>query len=55
MPRMSVTLEVSQLEMSSSNVCKSLNSCAMFVIAETPQPEMWPYVLRAAGWSLTHQ
>ena len=36
MPRMSVTLDVPQLEMSSLNVQKPSNRCAMFVIAETP-------------------
>ena len=54
MPYIVVTPDVSQLEMSSLNVCRSRKSSRMFVIDETPQPEIGPYVLRAAAWSLTH-
>ena len=51
---MSVTLDVSQLETSSLNVSKPSNSSRMSVIDETTQPEIGPYVLRAAARSLTH-
>jgi hypothetical protein len=51
---MSVTLEVSQLEMSSLKFDKSENSEPMSVIAETVQPEIGPYVLRAVARSLFH-
>ena len=51
---MLVTLEVSQLETSSLKVFKSEKSSPMSVIAETPQPAIGPYVLRAVAWSLTH-
>merc|ERR1719424_2336241 len=51
---MSVTPEVSQLEMSSLKVAKSRNSPPRSVINETSQPEMWPYVLRAEARSSTH-
>eukprot|EP00964_Phaeocystis_antarctica_P009993 scaffold5448_cov59-Phaeocystis_antarctica.AAC.5 len=51
---MSVTLDVFQLETSSSKVSKFMNSCRMSVIDETTQPEIGPYVLRAAARSLTH-
>ena len=54
MPYMFVTLEVSQLPMSSLKFDKPENSRSMFVIAETPQPEIGPYVLRAVARSLTH-
>ena len=51
---MLVTPDVSQLEMSSLNVCKPENRSPMSVIDETTQPEIGPYVLRAVAWSLTH-
>ena len=51
---MSVTLEVSQLEMSSLKFDKSENSEPMSVIAETVQPEIGPYVLRAVARSSFH-
>ena len=51
---MVVTLDVSQLETSSSKVFKFLNSSRMSVIDETTQPEIGPYALRAAARSLTH-
>jgi hypothetical protein len=51
---MFVTLDVSQLEMSSLKVFKPKNSSPMSVIDETPQPAIGPYVLRAVAWSLTH-
>ena len=54
MPYMFVTLEVSQLPMSSLKFDKPENSRSMFVIAETPQLEIGPYVLRAVARSLTH-
>ena len=54
MKSMFVTLDVSQLETSSSKVFKPENSSRMFVIDETSQPEIGPYVLRAVAWSLTH-
>ena len=54
MPYMFVTLEVSQLPMSSLKFDKPENSRSMFVIAETPQPEIGPYVLRAVARSSTH-
>ena len=51
---MSVTLDVFQLETSSLNVSKLVNSPRMSVIDETTQPEIGPYVLRAAARALTH-
>ena len=51
---MVVTLDVSQLETSSSKVFKFLNRSLMSVIDETTQPEIGPYALRAAARSLTH-
>ena len=54
MPFMSVTLDVFQLETSSSKVAKPLNRYLMSVIDETTQPEIGPYVLRAVARSLTH-
>ena len=51
---MLVTLDVSQLETSSSKVFKPENRSLMFVIDDTPQLEMGPYVLRAVARSLTH-
>ena len=41
---MSVTLDVSQLDMSALNCFKSWKSPFMLVTAETPQLEMGPYV-----------
>ena len=41
---MSVTPEVSQLDMSALNWTKFLKRSDMSVIAETPQLEMGPYV-----------
>ena len=54
MPCMVVTLDVFQLETSSLNVSKPLNSSRMSVIDETTQLEIGPYALRAAARSLTH-
>ena len=45
---MSVTLEVSQLEMSALKLRNSSNSRLMSVMAETSQPAMAPYVAMAA-------
>ena len=45
---MSVTLTVAHDEISSLNVGKSRNNPFMFVIDETPQLEMCPYVMLAA-------
>ena len=45
---MSVTLPVAHDEISSLNVGKSRNNPFMFVIDETPQLEMCPYVMLAA-------
>ena len=44
MDPMSVTLDVSQLDMSSLNWAKPEKSPLMFVTAETPQLEIGPYV-----------
>ena len=59
MPPMSLTLDVSQLEISSLNRHKvegylELNNPFMLVIDETSQLEMGPYVLRAFALSVTH-
>ena len=54
MPSMTVTLDVSQLETSSSKVAKLRNRSRMSVIDETTQPEIGPYASRAAARSLTH-
>ena len=51
---MRVTLDVSQLEMSSLKFDTPENSQLMSVIAETPQSEIGPYALRAAALLLTH-
>ena len=51
---MSVTLDVSQLEMSSLKFDTPENRLTMSVIAETPQSEIGPYSLRAAALLLTH-
>ena len=48
---MSVTLDVSQLDMSALNCLKSLKSSFMLVTAETPQLEMGPYVAVAEAAS----
>ena len=48
---MSVTLDVSQLDMSALNCFKSWNSPFMLVTAETPQLEMGPYVAVAEAAS----
>ena len=48
MRRMSVTLEVSQLEMSALKLYKSMKSCLMSVMAATSQVAMGPYVAMAA-------
>ena len=44
MDRMSVTLEVSQLDMSVLNWVKPEKSPLMFETAETPQLEIGPYI-----------
>ena len=44
MDPMSVTLDVSQLEMSALNLVKAEKSPFMLVIAETSQLEIGPYV-----------
>ena len=49
-----MTLDVSQLEMSSLKFDTSKNSSTMSVIAETSQSEIGPYSLRAAALSLSH-
>ena len=54
MPPMSMTLDVSQLEISSLNPPKELNNPFMLVIDETSQLEMGPYVLKAFALSVTH-
>ena len=41
---MSVTLDVSQLDMSALNLVKAEKSPLIFVTAETPQLEIGPYV-----------
>tara|TARA_B100000795_G_scaffold12703_1_gene8832 strand:- start:66 stop:218 length:153 start_codon:yes stop_codon:yes gene_type:complete len=46
---MSVTLEVSQLDMSALNWFKFWKSWFMSVTAETPQLEMGPYVAVAVA------
>ena len=51
---MFVTLDVSQLEMSSLKASKPSNRPPMSVIDETVQPEIGPYVLRAVARSLFH-
>ena len=48
MPRMVVTLEVSQLEMSALKFVKRLKRLYMSVMAETSQSAMGPYVAVAA-------
>ena len=48
---MSVTLDVSQLDMSALNWAKPEKSSFMLVIAETPQLEMGPYVAVAEAAS----
>ena len=49
--RMSVTLDVSQLDMSALNWAKPEKSPLMFVTAETPQLEIGPYVAVAESAS----
>ena len=44
MDSMSVTLDVSQLDMSALNWAKPWKSLFIFVTAETPQLEIGPYV-----------
>ena len=51
MALMSVTPEVSQLEMSALNWSNSEKSSDMLVTAETPQLEMGPYVAVAEATS----
>ena len=51
MALMSVTPEVSQLEMSALNWSNSEKSSDMLVTAETPQLEMGPYVAVAIAAS----
>jgi len=51
---MFVTLDVSQLEMSSLKASKPSNRPPMSVIDETVQPEIGPYVLRAVARSSFH-
>ena len=51
MDAMSVTLDVSQLDMSALNWAKPEKSPFMLVIAETPQLEMGPYVAVAEAAS----
>ena len=48
---MSVTLDVSQLDMSALNWLKPEKSAFMFVTAETPQLEIGPYVAVAESAS----
>ena len=48
---MSVTLDVSQLEMSALKLCMPKKSQYMLVTAETPQLEMGPYVAVAEAGS----
>ena len=48
---MSVTLDVSQLDMSALNWAKPEKSLFMFVTAETPQLEIGPYVAVAEAAS----
>ena len=52
MAYMAVTLEVSQLEMSASKLCKFWKSPLMSVTLETSQSAIWPYFPIAAGLSL---
>ena len=51
MDSMSVTLDVSQLDMSALKLFMPKNSQFMLVIAETPQLEMGPYVAVAEAAS----
>ena len=51
---MSVTLEVSQLEMSALKFSNVLKSLYMSVIAETSQSAMGPYFLMAAVGSASY-
>ena len=51
MDSMSVTLDVSQLEMSALKLLMPKKSPFMLVIAETPQLEMGPYVAVAEAAS----
>ena len=51
MSAMSVTLDVSQLEMSALNLVKAEKSPFMLVIAETSQLEIGPYVAVAEAAS----
>ena len=51
MSTMSVTLDVSQLDMSALNWVKLLKSPFMLVTAETPQLEIGPYVAVAESAS----
>ena len=51
MAPMSVTLDVSQLDMSALNCSKSATSPCMLVTAETSQLEMGPYVAVAEAAS----
>ena len=48
---MSVTLDVSQLDMSALNWVKPSKSCFILVTAETPQLEIGPYVAVAEAAS----
>ena len=48
---MSVTLDVSQLDMSALKLCMPKKSQYMLVTAETPQLEMGPYVAVAEAGS----
>ena len=51
MPPMSVTLDVSQPDMSALNWLKPEKSAFIFVTAETPQLEIGPYVTMAESAS----
>ena len=51
MDSMSVTLDVSQLDMSALKLCMPKKSQYMLVTAETPQLEMGPYVAVAEAAS----
>jgi hypothetical protein len=51
MNAMSVTLDVSQLEMSALNWAKSVKSLFILVTAETPQLEIGPYAAVAEAAS----
>ena len=51
MERMSVTLDISQFDMSALNSFKFSKSSCMLAIAETSQLEIGPYVTLAEGAS----